>query len=147
MLRKKAPPLSANTRSENLSADPAQPAILIVEDSETLRATLEQAVSSLQFRPLVFPSAEALLEHLKTHALSDFACLLTDLYLEGMTGLELAQLLAKRQPDLPIVLMSGNISENLPAFVQNLKFRIRLLEKPFRLHELNESLRSSLLAS
>jgi CheY-like chemotaxis protein len=68
-----------------------------------------------------------------------FDVLVTDYNMPGRNGVELAELLHARKPDLGVVLISGMSSEDL-----DLPFGISFLQKPFHPSELLESIRLSI---
>jgi FixJ family two-component response regulator len=78
--------------------------IAVVEDDEGVRTALEQLLRSAGFRALTFESAEAFL------ALSDRTgvdCLIADINLPGMSGVELVRGLDNDAHRLPAVLITG----------------------------------------
>jgi FixJ family two-component response regulator len=67
------------------------PLITIVDDDDSMRASLDNLLRSVGFRAQAFPSAESFLH--ATPGL-DTACLILDVRMPGMSGLELQQQLA-----------------------------------------------------
>jgi FixJ family two-component response regulator len=67
-----------------------QQSIVIVEDDAAMRKAIERLLRGAGFQSMSFASAEALLQ---TDAVDDAACLVLDIYLPGLSGLELQQLL------------------------------------------------------
>jgi len=75
---------------------PSVPLMAIVDDNDALRDSLDNLLRSVGFRVQGFASAEAFLQ--ANHA-PETACLLLDVHLPGMNGLELQrQLMAARWP-------------------------------------------------
>lgn len=82
----------------------AAPVVAIVDDDEAIRTALGRLVRTIGYEPRTFASGEALL--------SGFdevrpACVLTDIQMPGMSGLDLADQLRRLRPDLPIALMTA----------------------------------------
>ena len=93
--------------SEPTHAMPKIPLISIVDDDETLRRSLDNLVRSVGLRACGFASAEAFLQ---SNQLSEIDCLILDLCLPGMSGLELQRQLAEDNFDLPIIFMTAHES-------------------------------------
>jgi FixJ family two-component response regulator len=67
-----------------------QQSIVIVEDDARMRKAIERLLRGAGFQSMSFASTEALLQ---TDAVDDAACLVLNIYLPGLSGLELQQLL------------------------------------------------------
>jgi FixJ family two-component response regulator len=105
MLGPSGSPARFRARSVASSVDPSRTpiAIALVEDDERLRAALTRLLESSRFAVSAFASAEALLASTACHA-----CLILDLHLPGLSGLELAERLREDGDRTPIVFMSGS---------------------------------------
>lgn len=88
-------------------AMPRIPLISIIDDDEALRRSLDDLIRSAGLRARGFSSAEAFLQ---SNQLSDIDCLILDLCLPGMSGLELQRQLAEDNFDLPIIFMTAHES-------------------------------------
>jgi PAS domain S-box-containing protein len=80
--------------------------ILVVDDEEALCASLAQLLSRLGYRVTAKAQPEEALA-LFRQSPEEFALVLTDLTMPGMTGLELAEQILRLQPNARVVLMSG----------------------------------------
>jgi len=83
--------------------------ITIVDDEACVRESLGSLLRSAGYRAREYASAE---EFLAWGSREDSACLILDVHLPGMGGLELQRYLAGRQPGRGIVFVSGDASEN-----------------------------------
>src|SRR5260370_7960529 len=79
------------------------PIVSIVDDDESVRAAMSSLVRSLGYKSCAFCSAE---EFLTSPRLHDASCLITDVQMQGMRGLELQDELAVRRPDFPFILIT-----------------------------------------
>ena len=91
--------------SEPTHAMPRIPLISIVDDDEALRRSLDNLVRSAGLRACGFASAEAFLE---SNQLSETDCLVLDVRIPGMSGLELQRQLAATSSDVPIIFMTAH---------------------------------------
>ncbi len=100
--------------------------VLVVEDMDDLRRLLARQLTAAGFTVLEAESAESALARGEQLAQIDF--LITDIVMPGRSGVELAATLLARRPDLPVLLISGDVrnhdQSSLPAHV-------RFLQKPF----------------
>ena len=88
-----------------MQAMPRIPLISIIDDDEAIRRSLDDLIRSAGLRARVFSSAEAFLQ---SNQMSEIDCLILDLCLPGMSGLELQRQLAEDNFDLPIILMTAH---------------------------------------
>jgi FixJ family two-component response regulator len=78
--------------------------IALVDDDPSVRSALERLLLAMGFRVSAFCSAE---EFLTRKDSGDFACLILDVHLLGMSGLDLSAQLAETGSKLPIIFMSA----------------------------------------
>jgi two-component system cell cycle sensor histidine kinase/response regulator CckA len=83
-----------------------RPLVVLVEDEELIRRLLERVLESAEYEVLVAADGEQALRMIDKRV-GEIAVLLTDLVMPGMSGLELARAARERQPDLPVLCMSG----------------------------------------
>jgi len=79
--------------------------IAVIDDDLSVRKALERQMHAAGFAACQFASAEDFLEVARD---GDFACLICDIHLGGMTGLELALHPVISELNLPVVLISGS---------------------------------------
>lgn len=83
----------------------SDPTIFLVDDDASIRDSLGLLLSLKGFRTLLFASAE---DFLATYQSEWRGCLLTDLKLGGMSGLELQDTVKQRQLHLPVIVMTAH---------------------------------------
>ncbi len=100
--------------------------VYIVDDEETVRRSLTRLVRTAGLTAQTFTSAQAFLEHpLPEHP----ACLVLDVRLPGLSGLDLQTMLGSRQETVPIIFITGRGS--IPMSVQAMKGgALDFLKKP-----------------
>jgi CheY-like chemotaxis protein len=118
--------------------------ILVVEDDDMVRAYIEGELKALGYRVIVTRNAPAALEILRGPEKIDL--LFSDVVMPGgMFGTELAMEAARLRPRLRILLTSGYTEHPVEA-LDGLGRQVRILNKPFRRHDLASTLRSVLKA-
>jgi len=118
--------------------------ILIVEDDETYRTLIGEALQGWGYRVLAVGDALRAMEILE-RAEGRVDLLLTDIILKDVNGYELARRAALLRPELKIVCMSGHTDH--PAIKRNASSRsLAFLQKPFALTTLAGKIRETLTA-
>ena len=103
------------------------PVIAVVDDDLSAREGLSSLLRSAGFQVETFASAQEFLARRGTEALS---CLLLDLQLPGLSGLDLQKRMAEVGMEIPIVFLTGH--GNIPASVRAMKAgAVEFLTKPF----------------
>ena len=103
------------------------PVISIVDDDDSVRTALKSLIDSVGFRAEVFGSGE---EFLKSPVVSQTDCLIVDVRMPGMTGLELQERLNASGASVPIVFISAH--DDKEARARGLRAgAIDFLQKPF----------------
>ncbi len=111
---------------------PAAPKVLLVDDDDDLRKALGRALRLAGFAVEDVPSGELAFARLDTES---FDCVVSDISMPGMTGLELLRNVRSRDLDLPVVLMTAGAS--VSTAVEAVKYgALRYLIKPFDIPEL-----------
>jgi len=105
-------------------ADP--PTVFVIDDDEATRASVAALVATMELSCKVFASAE---EYLAADSHRRPGCLVLDLFLEGISGEELQQQLAKSSTPIPVVIISGYA--DVPTVVRCMENgAVTLIEKP-----------------
>ncbi|MEE8524321.1 MAG: response regulator [Thermoanaerobaculia bacterium] len=114
--------------------------VLVVDDDEGLRTTLVEVLQAAGFEAFGFPSANDLLEH---GACRRPACMVLDLHLPGLNGLELQQELLRDDQQVPIIFYSGQ--GDIESSVRAMKAgALDFLQKPVDPAELLAAVRGAL---
>ena len=118
----------------------SRPIVAVVDDDAGIRAALADLFDAADYDAETFSSAE---DFLARGAGRDFACLITDVHLPGMTGVALVQALAARGIALPAVLISGHDDPATMALIGRVP-AVPYLRKPFSDDELFDALRGAM---
>jgi len=133
---------SSRTTSDKrgLSTPPALPVVYIVDDDVSVRESLELLVRNENWQPVTFASAPGFLNHPRPLISS---CLILDLSLPGLNGLELQKQLAAERVDMPIIFITGH--GDVPKTVQAMKAgALEFLTKPIDSETLVSAIRNAL---
>lgn len=90
------------------------PVISIVDDDESVREATKGLVRSLGYATATFASAE---EYLRSDRVRDTSCLITDVQMPGMTGVELQDRLIASGKRTPVIFVTAFPEENIRARV------------------------------
>ena len=82
--------------------------VIVVDDDLQVREALESLLKSAKFISRAFASAEDLLE---SGSLAEASCVITDVRMPGMQGLELQIRIKREYPKLPVIMITGNRDE------------------------------------
>jgi len=108
------------------------PTVFVVDDDPSIREALSSLIRSVKLRVETFSSAQEFLRHNRPDAP---ACLVLDVRLPGLDGLELQQQLIRDGVHLPIIFMTGH--GDIPMSVRAMKAgAVEFLTKPFRERDL-----------
>jgi FixJ family two-component response regulator len=121
----------------------ALPIVFIVDDDISVRESLELLVRNENWKPETFASAQEFLSHPRKPIPS---CLVLDLSLPGLNGLELQKQLAVEHIDMPIIFITGY--GDVPKSVQAMKAgALEFLTKPLNIDALLSAIRNALKRS
>jgi FixJ family two-component response regulator len=106
---------------------PVTPVVLVVDDDISVRESLEGVIRLAGWQPETFASAEEFLAHPQTVAPS---CLVLDVSLPDLNGLELQRRIADGRLDMPIIFITGH--GDVPMTVRAMRAgAVDFLTKPF----------------
>ena len=117
------------------------PLISIVDDDDSLRNSLGNLLRSVGLRVQEFPSAAAFLG---SQDVRETACLILDVRMPGMNGLELQRLIADADWRVPIVFITSHADDDARARALGAG-AVGFLSKPFREQELLDAIDTALL--
>jgi FixJ family two-component response regulator len=118
----------------------ATPIVFVVDDDVSVRESLELLISCEGWKPEVFASAQEFLNYPRVHVPN---CLVLDVSLPGLTGLDLQRLVAGERTDMPIIFITGH--GDVPMTVQAMKAgAVEFLTKPFSDDVLLKAIRAAL---
>jgi FixJ family two-component response regulator len=118
----------------------AEALVFVVDDDASVRASLQDLLESVGLRVEACASAQEFLRHPRPEGPS---CLVLDVRLPGLSGLELQQQIAEGDRDMPIIFMTGH--GDIPMTVQAMKAgAVEFLPKPFRDQELLDAVHQAL---
>jgi FixJ family two-component response regulator len=118
----------------------AVPIVFVVDDDVSVREALELLIRCEGWDPVTFESALDFLVHPQAEVPS---CLVLDISLPGLNGLELQKQIAKERPDMPIIFITGY--GDVPKTVQAMKAgAVEFLTKPFSNEVLLSAVRQAL---
>lgn len=106
--------------------------VCIIDDDESLRLALVGLVRSLGHEARGFGSAE---EFLASGTITDCACVVTDIQMPGMSGIELKHHLTDRNNLLPVIMITGRPDPSLEEKARAAGARC-FLRKPFEANAL-----------
>ena len=117
--------------------------VSIVDDDESSRLAIESLVSSLGWATRTFASAEEYLESLPTGRAGETRCLVSDVRMPGMSGIEMFEHLRTLGAAPPTVFVTAFPTDALRAAVLA-RGALALLEKPVEPAELKRHLTQAL---
>lgn len=114
--------------------------VFIIDDQRTMRSSLRRLIETAGIKAEAFDSAEAFLD---SYDVQRPGCLLLDLQMPGMSGLQLLERLASRGDGRPVIVLTGHA--DVPTAVRAMKAgAVDFIQKPFQIPELLERIRQSL---
>lgn len=107
--------------------DPVTGAVFVIEDDPSMRRSLERQLRTAGFDVETFASAQ---DYLDREPRAEVACIVTDLRMPGLSGLDLQASLAQADRALPMVFISAH--GDIPAAVDAMRGgAVTFLRKPF----------------
>jgi FixJ family two-component response regulator len=119
---------------------PARPIVLVVDDDEAVREALSRLFRSVDLDTELYGSTAGLLERKPTPVES---CIVLDVRLPGISGLDFQEQLARHHHDIPIIFMTGH--GDIPMTVRAMKAgAVDFLTKPFRDQDMLDAVTAAL---
>jgi FixJ family two-component response regulator len=111
-----------------MSLIPKKGTVYVVDDDEAVRDSLQWLLEGKDYRVRCYESAEAFLSRYDPR---EVACLIADIRMGGMNGMELQARLMERQSPLPIMFITGH--GDVPMAVESMKNgAMDFIQKPFQ---------------
>ena len=116
------------------------PIVFVVDDDSSMREALTDLISSVGLSVEAFKSAQEFLENRRPDAP---ACLVLDVRLPGLSGLDLQRELLRTEAPIPIIFITGH--GDIPMSVRAIKEgAVEFLPKPFRDQDLLDAIQHAL---
>ncbi len=116
------------------------PIVFVVDDDISVRESLESLIRCEGWQPETFASAQEFLDHPRVLVPN---CLVLDVSLPGLNGLDLQRIIAGDRTDMPIIFITGH--GDVPMTVQAMKAgAVEFLTKPFNDDVLLAAIRAAL---
>jgi FixJ family two-component response regulator len=117
-----------------------KPIVFVVDDDSSVREALSSLIRSIDLSVETFSSAREFLQHKRPDIP---ACLVLDVRLPGLSGLDLQRELATPKNDIPIIFITGH--GDVPMTVRAMKAgAVEFLTKPFRDQELLDAIQQAI---
>lgn len=119
-----------------------QATVYVIDDDGAVRESLQWLLESVAFHVQTFDTAQAFLDH-AVRGLASHSCLIADVRLPGMSGLDLQDRLNERGMEIPVIIITGH--GDVPVAVRALKAgAVDFIEKPFSDQVLLDRIRDAL---
>lgn len=115
--------------------------VFVVDDDQPMRNSLQWLISSVGMDVKSYASAD---EFLKEHYPGRAGCLLLDVRMPGMSGLELQEHLNQHQIRLPVIIITGHGDVHMAVRAMKAG-AVDFIEKPFNDEELLDAIRNALV--
>jgi FixJ family two-component response regulator len=113
--------------------------VFVVDDDESVRESLGGLIRSAGLRVETFDSAQQFLASLRSNSVDAPSCLVLDVHLPGLSGLDLQKRMAEVDIEIPIIFITGR--GDIPTSVRAMKAgAVEFLTKPFRDHDLMDAI-------
>ena len=120
----------------------SQPTVFVVDDDPAINQAVAELVELIGLKALTYTSASEFLEDFRP---CGPACLVLDIRMPGMSGLELQRKLVEAKQAVPVVVITGHGDVRMAVEAMKLG-AIEFLEKPFRAQELCDSIQKAIRA-
>jgi FixJ family two-component response regulator len=119
---------------------PEEPIVYVIDDDLSVRSSLEDLLASVGLRSLLFGSTREFLEASRPDAP---CCLILDIRMPGMSGLDFQEHMVRSGIFLPVIFITGH--GDIPMSVRAMKAgAVEFLTKPFREQELLDAIQQGL---
>ena len=119
------------------------PVVAAVDDDFRVRESIKSLLESAGYAPLTFSSAE---EFLQSGTLGIATCVISDVRMPGMDGIELQRRIRLERPMLPVILISAHYNDEVRQTAID-EGAVDVVYKPFDATELLKIIQSALINS
>ena len=112
----------------------SQQRVLIADDEAVIGRIVSRVIIPLGLTPTIVHDGAQAIAAVREYA-DQLCCALVDISMPGIGGVEAAQIIQRMLPNLPIVLMSGSLSNQVKQQIDQLQVA-GMLPKPFTIDEL-----------
>lgn len=117
-----------------------EPVIAVIDDDESFRVALVEALSSLGYAARAFASAEEFFAGDRTEP---YDCVITDIHMPGMSGFDLKRRLLAHDSGMPVIMTTADAEPALEARAAAIG-AVCLLRKPFEADAMTDCLERAL---
>ncbi|HYZ75371.1 MAG TPA: response regulator [Chthoniobacterales bacterium] len=118
----------------------AEGLVFVIDDDDLFRKSIERLIRSVRLKVKAFASAE---EFLRSNCPDKPACVVLDVRLGGMSGLDLQQRMTESGIDIPIIFMTGNADIRMGVYAMKAG-AVEFLIKPFSDQDLIEAVQNGI---
>ena len=127
-----------------MNESPGIPIIAVVDDDESVRESLAGLAESVGYETALFASAEEFLQ--SVHQSDSLACLILDVRLPGMSGVDLYTQLTQSRQSIPTIIITAHADPEMNTWATKAGV-IALLYKPFQPEVLLQAVRKAIIRS
>jgi FixJ family two-component response regulator len=127
-----------------MNESPQVPIIAVVDDDESVRESLAGLAETVGYEAALFASAEEFLQ--SVHHRDSLACLILDVRLPGMSGVELYTHLTQSPRSIPTIMITAHANPEMHTWAAKAGV-IALLYKPFQPEVLLQAVRKAIIQS
>jgi FixJ family two-component response regulator len=127
-----------------MNESPGIPIIAVVDDDESVRESLAGLAESVGYEAALFASAEEFLQSVRHR--DSLACLILDVRLPGMSGVELYTQLTRSLRSIPTIIITAHANPEMNTWAAKAGV-IALLYKPFQPEVLLQAVRRAIVQS
>lgn len=120
--------------------DSLTPVVYVVDDDQSIRDSLRELITTMGFRVVTHSTGE---QFLQSYDPANHSCLVIDMRMPGMTGIEVQEALIRRGSRLPVIIVTGH--GDFASCVRAVKQgAVEFLEKPYPPHVLRNCIEKAL---
>ena len=127
-----------------MNESPEVPIIAVVDDDESVRESLAGLAETVGYEAALFASAEEFLQSVPHR--DSLACLILDVRLPGMSGVELYTQLTQSRRSIPTIIITAHVNPEIDTWAAKARV-IALLYKPFQPEVLLHAVRKAIIKS